>query len=219
MKKRITATILAVLLILCAFAGCAAKNENQTPSDALIGSWSFEGGMTLEFSKGEAGYKFVLTMDGMGSVDGIYLADGSVLTLNYVDGTLETLDYVFEDNALIINGSMVFEKTAGGVNTEKLTAVQILIYSAVGFLVVFAVLFVLFIVITLQGKIFDSTAKKTETVTEETQSVPEDEVLLVNTDDESAAMIMAIVAEETGIPIEELYFKSIRQIEEGEDVK
>ena len=176
--------------------------------------------MTLAFSKGDAQYKFVLGIEGMGTVDGIYSADETVLNLNYADGTNEALDYVFEDGTLVINGGMVFEKTGGGVNKENLTAAQILIYSVVGFLVVFAVLLVLFVVITVQGKIFDKVAKKNEKVAEEIPAVAtEDEVLLINVDDESAAMIMAIVAEETGIPIEELYFKSIRLIEEGEEVK
>ena len=40
------------------------------------------------------------------------------------------------------------------------------------------------------------------------------ELKLYDTDDRTAAMIMAIVADETGIPINELRFKSIREVKD-----
>lgn len=47
-----------------------------------------------------------------------------------------------------------------------------------------------------------------------TISSPQDELKLVNVDEKTAAMIMAIVADESNIPVNELYFKSIKLIEE-----
>ena len=40
------------------------------------------------------------------------------------------------------------------------------------------------------------------------------ELKLINTDERDAAMIMAIVADETNTPLNELRFKSIKRVEE-----
>ena len=40
------------------------------------------------------------------------------------------------------------------------------------------------------------------------------ELKLINTDERDAAMIMAIVADTTGTPLNELRFKSIKRVEE-----
>ena len=42
------------------------------------------------------------------------------------------------------------------------------------------------------------------------------ELKLINTDERDAAMIMAIVADSTGTPLNELRFKSIKKVEEDE---
>lgn len=44
------------------------------------------------------------------------------------------------------------------------------------------------------------------------------ELVLVNTTERDAAMIMAIVADATETPLNQLYFKSIKKIEEGEEL-
>lgn len=43
-------------------------------------------------------------------------------------------------------------------------------------------------------------------------AVMENGILLVDTDEQTAAMLMAIVSDQTGIPLERLQFKSIRQV-------
>ena len=40
----------------------------------------------------------------------------------------------------------------------------------------------------------------------------ENGILLVDTDEQTAAMLMAIVSDQTGIPLERLHFQSIRQV-------
>lgn len=43
-------------------------------------------------------------------------------------------------------------------------------------------------------------------------AVIENGILLVDTDEQTAAMLMAIVSDQTGIPLERLHFQSIRQV-------
>jgi len=65
-----------------------------------------------------------------------------------------------------------------------------------------------------------SDKNKEETpVTEEQQPLAAGtcgELKLINTDERDAAMIMAIVADSTGIPLNELRFKSIKKVEDEE---
>lgn len=43
-------------------------------------------------------------------------------------------------------------------------------------------------------------------------AMPGNGILLIDTDEQTAAMLMAIVSDQTGIPLENLQFKSIRQV-------
>ena len=98
-------------------------------------------------------------------------------------------------------------------------------------LVVFGVLFIMFVIISLSGKIFASAAssKKEEPKAEPAAApapavaaapaAPEEEfssgtLKLKGCDEKTAAMIMAIVSDNTGIPLSELVFKSITLVEE-----
>jgi Na+-transporting methylmalonyl-CoA/oxaloacetate decarboxylase gamma subunit len=95
-------------------------------------------------------------------------------------------------------------------------------------LVVFAVLFIMFVIISLAGKIFASAAStKKEAPKAEpaaapavaATATPEEEfssgtLKLKGCDEKTAAMIMAIVSDNTGIPLSELVFKSITLVEE-----
>ena len=90
--------------------------------------------------------------------------------------------------------------------------------SLIGFVLVFLVLLVLMAFIAVMNKIFS--IKKTETATAPV-SVPAakkeiPEVVLTNVSERDAAMIMAIVADESGIPLEELRFISIREVKQDE---
>ena len=95
-------------------------------------------------------------------------------------------------------------------------------------LVVFGVLFIMFVLISLSGKIFSSTASsKKEAPKAEPAAAPAPAVAaaaeeefssgtlkLKGCDEKTAAMIMAIVSDNTGIPLSELIFKSITLVEE-----
>ncbi len=94
-------------------------------------------------------------------------------------------------------------------------------------LVVFGVLFIMYVLISLAGKILAS-ATKGEKKPEAKPAVAaapaaapaaaEEEfssgtLKLKGCDEKTAAMIMAIVADDTGIPLSELVFKSIKLVE------
>ena len=95
-------------------------------------------------------------------------------------------------------------------------------------LVVFGVLFIMFVLISLSGKIFASASSKKEAPKAEAApapaaasvpAAPEEEfssgtLKLKGCDEKTAAMIMAIVSDNTGIPLSELIFKSITLVEE-----
>ena len=99
-------------------------------------------------------------------------------------------------------------------------------------LVVFGVLVIMCLLITLSGKILQNvgTEKKSEKASEPAASeapaaavpavaAPEEEfssgtLKLKGCDEKTAAMIMAIVSDNTGIPLSELVFKSITLVEE-----
>lgn len=97
-----------------------------------------------------------------------------------------------------------------------------------GIAVVFAVLIGLIVMIKLMNVAVSATGKKPHNVV--VTALPEtpavvtapkpaapsgpQELKLTNVDEKTAAMIMAIVCDETGIPVNELYFKSIRLLDD-----
>lgn len=115
---------------------------------------------------------------------------------------------------------------------QHLTTAEMFLNAGIVILVVFAVLLLMYILISISGKIIQaitSTGKKKE----EPKAAPapaapaapapaapaSDEMFssgslkLKNCDEKTAAMIMAIVADDTGIPLNELVFKSIKLVE------
>jgi len=143
-------------------------------------------------------------------------------------------------NAILLSG--ILDKEA------PLKVVDSLILAAIGILIVFAVLIVLMLLISCLGKIFDGSEKlkakhpewgeklarakaklmfwkkeKPEDAAPEKQGEPANgtcgELTLINTTEREAAMIMAIVADSTGIPLNELRFKSIRKVEDENDIQ
>jgi len=119
---------------------------------------------------------------------------------------------------------------------SNLAIVDALVISAMGFAMVFAVLVILMIIIKIMGIVSEKSPaiaaklpkinlKKKEAPAPVVEEVKEDapkaigtcgELVLVNTEERDAAMIMAIVADELGTPLNELRFKSIKRIE-GEE--
>ena len=119
-----------------------------------------------------------------------------------------------------------------------------LLLALIGVVVVFIVLILLMLIVSLVGKIFDGSEKLKEKhpesndkvqnlkakmtfwkkdKQEETETVEQPlakgtcgELKLINTDERDAAMIMAIVADQTNTPLNELRFKSIKRVEDEE---
>ncbi len=112
-----------------------------------------------------------------------------------------------------------------------------LLLSVLGMGIVFGVLILLMFIIIIMGKIMEKSPalaeklpkfpklgdlfkKKGEEATPATPVEAEKakgtcgELVLINTEERDAAMIMAIVADSTGIPLNELRFKSIKRIDE-----
>ena len=103
-----------------------------------------------------------------------------------------------------------------------------LLYSLLGLLVVFFALFLLMCIIKLMWVFEKKDQPAAPAAAPAPAAVPAPapaaapapapgcagELKLYDTDDRTAAMIMAIVADETGIPINELRFKSIREVKD-----
>lgn len=115
-----------------------------------------------------------------------------------------------------------------------------LLLAVIGMGIVFAVLVVLMGIIWVMGKIMEKSPalaekmpklpkpadlfkklKKTEEVAETAPQNEEPkakgtcgELILIKTEERDAAMIMAIVADSTGTPLNELRFKSIKRVDE-----
>ena len=109
-----------------------------------------------------------------------------------------------------------------------LSTSEMLLNAGIVILVVFAVLFLMYILISLSGKIIQGITKlgaKEEpakaapaAAAPAAPAAPEEiyssgSLKLKNCDEKTAAMIMAIVADDSGIPLEELVFKSIKLVE------
>ena len=101
-----------------------------------------------------------------------------------------------------------------------------LLYSLLGLLVVFFALFLLMCIIKLMWVFEKKEQPAAPAAASAAATAPAPaaapapapgcagELKLYDTDDRTAAMIMAIVADETGIPINELRFKSIREVKD-----
>ena len=104
---------------------------------------------------------------------------------------------------------------------------EMLMNAGIVMLVVFGVLFIMYVLISIAGKILATATKdsgKAEAKPAVAAAAPaaapaaEEEfssgtLKLKGCDEKTAAMIMAIVADDTGIPLSELVFKSIKLVE------
>lgn len=100
-----------------------------------------------------------------------------------------------------------------------------LIIAVFGLGMVFVILVALSAIITVESKLFSliKFSKKTEAVTKDSKEpvseAPFDtgatagELKLIGVDERTAAMIMAIVSDESKIPLSELQFKSIKAVD------
>ena len=113
---------------------------------------------------------------------------------------------------------------------QNLTVPEMFMNAGTVILVVFAVLLLMYILISISGKIIEAITKagKKEEPAKAPAAAPAapaaaapEEIFssgslkLKNCDEKTAAMIMAIVADSTGIPLEELVFKSIKLVEKN----
>ena len=113
---------------------------------------------------------------------------------------------------------------------QHLTMAEMFMNAGTVILVVFGVLLLMYILISISGKIIEAitkAGKKEEpakapaaapAAAAPVAAAPEESfssgsLKLKNCDEKTAAMIMAIVADSTGIPLEELVFKSIKLVE------
>mgnify|MGYP000354496637 CR=1 FL=1 len=89
-----------------------------------------------------------------------------------------------------------------------------------GYLVVFFGLVLLMVVVIIMGKIMVSRANKAKAAVPAAPTAPAPgsagELKLYDTDPRDAAMIMAIVADTLGKPINQLRFISIKEVKEDE---
>ena len=100
------------------------------------------------------------------------------------------------------------------------------VIALLGYLVVFLGLVMLMVVVMIMGKIMVARAKKAQAVVAEAapvEAAPKaeapgtaGELKLYDTDPRDAAMIMAIVADTLGKPLNQLRFISIKEVKEDE---
>ncbi len=111
----------------------------------------------------------------------------------------------------------------------KMPLGEALTVSLIGIVTVMIILAVIACLIILVSKciraIESKAQKSTKTVVPEApvaapvQKLSQGQVELIDTDEKTAAVIMAIVSEKSGIPLERLSFKYIKQINEEKGVK
>ena len=110
-----------------------------------------------------------------------------------------------------------------------MTISRALLISAIGFLLVFAILGVIALFVKLMGTVFEKAGRKKSTEASPSSpvittpkntggSLPDHtsagELVLENVSEEDAAVIMAIISNKSGIPLNRLQFRSIRLLEE-----
>ena len=135
---------------------------------------------------------------------------------------------------VMLAGEEAGETTATGSSVytpfkQQMSTSDMLMNAGIVILVVFGVLFIMYVLISLSGKILAAAANGSEKKPEAKPAVAaapaaaapaaaEEEfssgtLKLKGCDEKTAAMIMAIVADDTGIPLSELVFKSIKLVE------
>ena len=111
---------------------------------------------------------------------------------------------------------------SAGILSMKMPLSEALAVSLIGIVTVIIILAVIAILILLVSKAIraleaKASSAKTETpssVAPVTDGVTAGQVELIGTEEKEAAVIMAIVSQKSGIPLERLSFKSIRLMDE-----
>ena len=106
-------------------------------------------------------------------------------------------------------------------SNDAITFAKAALVAVVGFCTVLLILAVIALFIKGIAAIFDKSAKKKKTATSPIVSVPtapsapvQPSVELINVDEQTAAIIMAIVSHRSGISLDRLAFKSIKLSED-----
>ena len=145
------------------------------------------------------------------------------------------MNFIFNEAKELVRlaGEEVSETTSTGSSVytpfkQQMSTPDMLMNAGIVILVVFGVLFIMYVLISLAGKILATATKDSGKKPEEKPAVAaapaaapaaaEEEfssgtLKLKGCDEKTAAMIMAIVADDTGIPLSELVFKSIKLVE------
>lgn len=108
---------------------------------------------------------------------------------------------------------------------EKLTTAETLTVCAIGMIIVILELALIAVLVLIISKLIGALQHQGKaTVQPVTEApavqaaapagIPDNSLELTDVDEKTAAVIMAIVSAESGIPLEKLYFKSIKLIEE-----
>lgn len=138
-----------------------------------------------------------------------------------------------EEEVVMLSGEDTAETTtAAGTESNVFTFLkpqmekgEMFMDAGIVMLVVFAVLFIMYLLISIASRILagaattkKSDAKPAEAAAPAAAPVSEEEfssgsLKLKGCDEKTAAMIMAIVSDNTGIPLSELVFKSITLVE------
>lgn len=138
-----------------------------------------------------------------------------------------------EEEVVMLSGEDTAETTTtAGTESNVFTFLkpqmdtgEMLMDAGIVMLVVFAVLFIMYLLISIASRILagatktkKSDEKSVEAAAPAAATVSEEEfssgsLKLKGCDEKTAAMIMAIVSDNTGIPLSELVFKSIKLVE------
>ena len=131
------------------------------------------------------------------------------------------MDYRIEidgEEFVTLAGEETQETTSAGSESNVFTFLKpqmstsdMLMNAGIVILVVFGVLFIMYVLISLAGKILATATKGSDKP--EAEEFSSGTLKLKGCDEKTAAMIMAIVADDTGIPLSELVFKSIKLVE------
>ena len=111
---------------------------------------------------------------------------------------------------------------------EQFTVTDAILTSVIGIIVVMAILAIIAVLIILVSKVIravEGSVAKSEAVIGEAPAAPaagvpmpegmnEGEVELIGTDEKTAAVIMALVSHNSGIPLNRLSFKSIKLLDD-----
>lgn len=122
--KYLILVLISIVLLSIIFTSC--KKDDNNPTDTitrdsrLVGNWSLtkvtvvitsqeltpeQAGFMITVSAGNDGKFQMNTTDSTGTLQqsGTWSTSGNVITVNYDDGTSDTMEYTVSDNAMTVN--------------------------------------------------------------------------------------------------------------------